>query len=141
MQYVSYSFGGKTVYGQTDRTNLEIETALPGVSDVVVQATPFASHLAPLVRSECTRRIADAIGSKTGSLSRQEGYLLRSVAAGRVLSPDEQSEQTWFDTINAWETAMIERADALIATLDDAFALDSKWPALPPGLAAFLDGF
>jgi hypothetical protein len=41
MDYVKYTLAGTTVYNRTDLTADEVAAALPGVTGVVVQASPF----------------------------------------------------------------------------------------------------
>lgn len=100
-------------------------------------------ELTKQVRAECEFRINMALGSPTvqSSMLREVGYLNSLVGAGTALSETQKADVVMLSAVNEWETGMIAKRESMIASGDQDFASDTKWPPAPVGLAAFLTGF
>lgn len=105
---------------------------------VTTNAVAAAAVLAVNVRAECERRIAAALGSpnKQASMHREATELLRLFATGTPMTSVQKADAALLTQINAWETAMIEKREALIANGDESYANDRHWPSVPAGLSA-----
>ncbi|MDE2577966.1 MAG: hypothetical protein KGL46_04095 [Hyphomicrobiales bacterium] len=115
---------------------------VPDATAIVVVDGAIPVDVRIVVAEQCAGRIAAALKGKDGSMMREAIYLQSVVAGGGALSDAQKAEATMFATINAWESAMIEKREALIAAGDAAAAMvDATWPAPPDGLGAFLIGF
>jgi len=106
---------------------------------------PPAARTAAEVQKEYLRRILAALGDdlKQASMLREAAYLNSLVLTGTALSDAQKQEVVIFLAINAWETAMVDKREAILSSgaFADAFA-DASWPPAPNEVtAAFLAGF
>lgn len=81
--------------------------------------------MAPGIKSECQRRIC-AVASDKAQMN-----MTAAAAAGRF----SKKETTTYSAALDWVDAMRSACRALIAAADADYADDSKWPALPSGVA------
>lgn len=105
---------------------------------------PVPSLPSSTVTSEYERRIRAVLGSAElqASVGREKLELLDIVAAGGTLTESQQSDREMITAINTWETAMIDRRNAIMDSGHFAEAFDdAKWPAPPAGLVEFLKGY
>lgn len=116
--------------------NPETWTVDVAARKVTTNTAAASAVLAANVRAECERRISAALGSpnKQASMHREATELLRLFATGAQMTTVQKADAALLTQINAWETAMIEKREALIANGDATYADNRHWPSLPAGL-------
>ena len=109
-----------------------------------------AETLAPRIAAECARRIEAACGGRRPSILSYaialNGRVSIGLASGQSiaqsLTAEEHADVQLIWALDAWEGAMIEVREALIAAGDASYADAAHWPAAPAGVtAAWLTGF
>lgn len=152
-------------YSAPDKSTIDLVVTFPGIGDAAYTALSgsplfaraeagefgevaryvhsIAPHaLAARIERICAERVSALIGAKAASMLREQAFVLSLLAEGKTLDDEQKDSLGMFAKINAWETAMIEARDRMIAGRDMRGAEnDASWPSPPDGVDAFLKDY
>ncbi len=110
--------------------------------DLASLATPRGAALADAIRREFRRRIIAVVGDARNSMNSYLGALNAKLIDGAALSATEAADRALLRAVDAWESGMVDRREALIRRAASTFADDANWLPPPDGVTAdWIAGF